>query len=69
MGSVTRIFSPPKKPKLPRSIIDQPMRQAKAKAAEDEKRKKIAFKLAQIATGAGGILSEANTSRKKLLGN
>ncbi len=67
MGSVSRIFSPPRKPKSS-PIPDQPIRQIKMKA-EDEKRKKMAFKLAQIATGAKGILSDAETSRKKLLGN
>ncbi len=39
------------------------------KAKEDEQKQGIAFRLAQFATSAGGILSDAKTSRKKLLGN
>ncbi len=75
MGGIASIFTP-SKPKRPRIIMQTAPQSAtvdeanarKAKA-EDEKRKRIAFKLAQIATGAGGILSDAPTSRKKLLGN
>ncbi len=70
MGSVMRIFSPPPKP--PRQVaseqIGSDMAARKAKKDEEEK-KKVALKLAQFATGASGILSEAPTSRKKLLGN
>ncbi len=73
MGGVASFFSPkPKKQKSRSQVaseqIGTEIAARKAKKEEDEK-KKIALKLAQLATGAGGILSEATTSRKKLLGN
>ncbi len=69
MGGVASIFSPPKRPKSPTAAQNLGEARKIAVAKEDEKKKSIAMKLAQIATGAKGILSEANTSRKKLLGN
>ncbi len=67
MGGLASIFS--SKPKKTTSQIVTDEAAARRAKKEDEKRKGIAWKLAQIATGAKGILSEANTSRKKLLGN
>ncbi len=69
MGGVARIFSPPKKPRRQAPVQSLGDTQKERAEKENEKKKNIAFKLAQIATGAKGILSEASTSRKKLLGN
>ncbi len=75
MGGVASIFSPskPKRytPPVVKSASEIATDEAAARRAkkEDEERKGIAFKLAQIATGAGGILSDAPTNRKKLFGN
>ncbi len=76
MGGIASIFSPskPKRqytPPVVKTASQVATDEAAARKAkkEDEKRKGIAFKLAQIATGAGGILSDAPTSRKKLFGN
>ncbi len=69
MGGVAKMFgfgSQPK-PKTPAMISSDET--AARRAKEDEKKKKVALKLAQLATGAGGILSEANTSKRKLFGN
>ncbi len=60
------------KPKRPRApVISQAQKDlnARKKKAEDDLKKSAALKLAQIASGAGGILKEAETTRKKLLGN
>ncbi len=69
MGGIASIFSPPKKPRRTASTIVTDEAAARRAKKEEEKKKRTAFKLAQIATSAGGILSEANTSRRKLLGN
>ncbi len=69
-GIVGSIFGGRKKrPRRP--VISQVQKDldARKKKADEEKQKSAALKLAQIATGAGGILTEATTSRKKLLGN
>ncbi len=61
-----------KKPRRPRvPVISQAQKDldARKKKADEELKKSAALKLAQIATGAGGILKEAETARKKLLGN
>ncbi len=70
MGGIASIFSSkPKRPRAPTiSQAQLDLNARKKKAAEDLK-KSAALKLAQIATGAGGILKEAETTRKKLLGN
>ncbi len=68
MGSVASIFTPSVKPKPRRADIVADATSAR-RAKEKEEKKKIAFKLAQLATGAGGLFSSAQTSRKKLLGN
>ncbi len=71
MGGVVSFFRPAKSPKQVRSeAVDagRKAREEKAKKAEEDK-KMAALKLAQLATGAGGILSEAKTTRRKLLGN
>ncbi len=61
----------PKRPRLQVPVISQAQKEldARKKKADDELKKTAALKLAQIATGAGGILKEAETARKKLLGN
>ncbi len=59
----------PKKPRAPAISQAQKDLDARKKKANAEMKKSAALKLAQIATGAGGILKEAETARKKLLGN
>ncbi len=58
-----------RRPQIP--VISQVQKDldARKKKADEELKKSAALKLAQIATGAGGILKEAETARKKLLGN
>ena len=69
-GAISSIFGgKPKRPRVPAISQAQKDLNARKKKAEDEKKKSAALKLAQIATGAGGILKEAETTRKKLLGN
>ncbi len=58
-----------KKPRIPAISQAQKDLNARKQKAEDDKKKSAALKLAQIATGAGGILKEAQTAKKKLLGN
>ncbi len=71
MGGVASLFGggKPKRPRPPAISQAQKDLNARKKKAEDEKKKSAALKLAQIATGAGGILKEAETAKKKLLGN
>ncbi len=59
----------PKSPRIPTISQAQLDLNARKKKAEEDLKKSAALKLAQIATGAGGILKEAETTRKKLLGN
>ncbi len=75
MGGVVSIFRPRKSKAQKRveaatarnNIVEADRKKREEK--EKEEKKSAALKLAQISTGAGGILSEAKTSRKKLLGN
>ncbi len=69
MSNLISVFTPKQKsPKQLRADITSEGTAAR-RAKEDEDRQKIAFKLAQLATSAGGVFSTASTSRKKLLGN
>ncbi len=70
-GIVSSIFGgrKAKRPRVPTISQAQKDLNAKKKKADEELKKSAALKLAQIATGAGGILKEATTARKKLLGN
>ncbi len=70
-GLVSSIFggSKPKRASVPALSQAQKDLNARKKKADEELKKSAALKLAQIATGAGGILKEATTARKKLLGN
>ncbi len=58
-----------KRPRVPAISQAQKDLNARKKKADEDLKKSAALKLAQIATGAGGILKEATTARKKLLGN
>ncbi len=69
MGGVAKMFGIGSQPKPKTSAMIISDETAARRAKEDEKKKKVALKLAQLATGAGGILSEASTSKRKLLGN
>ncbi len=76
MGGIASIFSPSKPKRYTPPVVQKTASEiatdeaaARRAKKEEEKRKGIAFKLAQIATGAGGILSDAPTNRKKLFGN
>ncbi len=68
IGSLLGI-NKPKKPRMPAVSQAQKNLNARKKEIEDKLKKSAALKLTQIATGAGGILKEATTARKKLLGN
>ncbi len=71
-GIVGSIFGGrPKRPRISVPAISQAQEDlnARKKKADEDLKKSAALKLAQIATGAGGILKEATTARKKLLGN
>ncbi len=69
MGSVASMFGFGSQPKPRTAAMITLDDTAARRAKEDEKKKKVALRLAQLATGAGGILSNASTSRKKLFGN
>ncbi len=68
-GGLAGVFNKPKSQARIRNdtLIDEA--NARAIKAEDEKKKKAALKLAQLTTGAGGVLSDAPTGRRTLLGN
>ncbi len=69
-GLISKIFGgKPKRPRVPAISQVQKDLDARKNKADDEIKKSAALKLAQIASGAGGILKEAATARKKLLGN
>ncbi len=74
--TISKVFGggKPKRPRIREPVVPkisqaQKDLDARKKKADSELKKSAALKLAQIATGAGGILKEAETARKKLLGN
>ncbi len=69
MGSVASMFGFGSQPKQKPAAVVTLDNTAARRAKEDEKKKKVALRLAQLATGAGGVLSDADTSKKKLFGN
>ncbi len=75
MGGVVSIFRPRSAKQRAASLaaVSKADREKEAAArklqAEKDKKKTTAFKLAQLMSGAGGVLSEAKTSKRKLLGN
>ncbi len=71
MGGIGSFFS--SKPRKSKAQIFQETltteADARALKAEKDKKKRAALKLAQLATGAGGIFSDAPTGKRKLFGN
>ncbi len=71
MGGISSFFS--SKPPRSKAQVFQDTLGAEADAraikAEKDKKKRAALKLAQLATGAGGLFSDAPTGKRKLFGN
>ncbi len=67
LGGLVSMFT--KSPKQKRADTLASELQARADKAEKDKKKKAALKLAQLATGSGGLLTDADTANKKLFGN
>ncbi len=68
LGGLAGIFTKSAKQKMADTLSAESAERAK-KAEEEKKKKRAALKLAQLATGSGGILSDADTGRRKLFGN